>query len=166
MALGISFDFNGTPVVITSPPTELLFRKVPVYVGPTTLFNYYLGVAFDVSHVAYYIIFRLFSQTVIATTYQLSNQGSLTDYADIAVSNSMYFQIVKDGQPYFSDATSQFDVTGVTSAPEATGTFTGNAILYGSTPIINNAAPVITDPSAVDTVTITNGVFTDIPIQP
>ncbi len=164
MAASLSFDVNGTPVTINTPLGNIRWQKTPVYVGPVTLFNYIMLVSFNDGTIDRTLEMRLFTDTFQRIVYQLSNQGTLTEATDIALSNSMYIRSYLNNDLYNSDANATIQITAVSSAPSADGIFTADLVLYRATPAINATPPVLTDPTVIDTISITNGVFTDIPI--
>lgn len=161
-----TFDFNGTPAVVTTEDRSLIFWKVPVYPGAVVKFNYIMLVGFMVGTDTFYLELRIFTETPSVRIYELANQGTLTDYADICQSNSFYMRMIKNGEAYNSDATSQMDITSISSAPEAAGTFAAELNCYRATPGIANSEPILSEPAIFDTISITNGVFANIPIQP
>lgn len=164
MATSISFDYNGTPVTINTPISTLAWRRTPVYVGPTTLFNYILGVSFNDGTKDLTLELRIYTDTPALITYELANQAGMTDSVDIALSNSGYIRSKKNNEIYNSDSNGQIVLTAISSVPDCDGTFTADLVLYRDTPIINNTLPILTDPTIIDTISITNGVFNNIPI--
>lgn len=165
MAASLSFDINGSPVTINTPLGNLRWQKTPVYVGvgTNTLFNYIMLVSFNDGTIDRTLELRLYTDTIAAITYEPANQGTLTESTDIALCNSMYMRTMLNNEVYNSDANAQIIVSAVSSTPDCIGTFSGDLLLYRGTPIINSSNPVLTDPTVIDTISITNGSFTDIP---
>lgn len=166
MATSLSFDVNGTPVTINTPLGNLKWAKTPVYVGvdSDTLFNYILLISFNDGTIDRSLEIRLFDDNPQVMTYQLLNQGTLTESTQIALSHSMYMRTMLNNEVYNSDANATVRITAINSAPAADGDFQGDLVLYRATPVINSSSPVFTDPPVIDTISITNGVFTEIPI--
>lgn len=161
----ITFDFNGSPATVTTPASALIFWKVPVYAGATVDFNYILLIGFMVGTDTFYLEIRLFTNTPAVQNYKLANQGTLTDYAAICQSNSFYARMMVNGEVYNSAARANMDITNVTSAPAADGTFEADLNCYRTTPGISNSEPILSEPAVYDTISITNGTFSNIPIQ-
>lgn len=167
MPTAIAFKYNGVAVNINTPTSSLRWQRTPVYAGPVTLFNYILLVSFRVgtSGPDQGLELRIFTDTPAVRTYEVANQAGLIEYSDIALSNSMYVRTMANNEIYNSNTAYQIILSAVSGVPDCNGTFDGDLVLFRTTPTINNSLPVITNPSAVvDTITISDSIFSQIPI--
>lgn len=163
-----AFDINGVAAGIITPIAQIAWRRVPVFImAQPTLYNYILLVEyFDNLGLQRTLEMRLFTDTIAVMVYELANQGTLTEGVDIALCDSMYMRTHKNSNVYNSKAAATINMTNVSSVPDCDANFTGDLVLYTAMPIINNSLPMLTEPAVADTMAITNGVFTNIPILP
>jgi len=160
----ISFDYNGSPVVINNINPQI--EKIPVLIGPTTLFNYQWAVNFTTAAgETRDLIIRIYTDTLAAINYDSSNQGALTDSVDIALSNSLSATMRGQyGEIYQALPAFFWRISSLTSS-DCNGNFEGDLIANRATPTINPNLPIFTPPAPAVTISITNGVFTNLPYE-